>query len=235
VTVPKIVGIENRIRRGTARRGRAQSGRRVQLVDQRLRRANGASVGLRGRVRPGATPRGSRGDGAQPPEIETISSTRCSPTAARYYVDHAHPEYSTPECADPLEATLFDKAGERILARSMEAARRLLPRGRRSSSTRTTATARATSTVRTRTISSTANVPVRRSGPQLIPWFRDPPGVHGRGQGRCRERREACDYRSVSAPTFRRGGRARDHVEAPESSTRATNRTPIRRSTAAST
>jgi proteasome accessory factor A len=48
---------------------------------------------------------------------------------ARYYVDHAHPEYSTPECADAFEATLFDKAGERILARSMEAARRLLPQG----------------------------------------------------------------------------------------------------------
>ena len=48
---------------------------------------------------------------------------------ARYYVDHAHPEYSTPECATPMEVTLFDKAGERILARSMDAARRLLPAG----------------------------------------------------------------------------------------------------------
>ncbi len=48
---------------------------------------------------------------------------------ARYYVDHAHPEYSTPECADALELVCADKAGERILARSMQAARRLLGPG----------------------------------------------------------------------------------------------------------
>src|SRR5919206_572454 len=45
------------------------------------------------------------------------------------YVDHAHPEYSTPECADALELVLADKAGERVLARSMLAARRLLEPG----------------------------------------------------------------------------------------------------------
>ena len=50
---------------------------------------------------------------------------------ARFYVDHAHPEYSTPECADPLEATLFDKAGEAIIFRAASAARRFLPEGQR--------------------------------------------------------------------------------------------------------
>ena len=35
---------------------------------------------------------------------------------ARFYVDHAHPEYSSPECSDPLQAALYDKAGERVLA-----------------------------------------------------------------------------------------------------------------------
>ena len=48
---------------------------------------------------------------------------------ARYYVDHAHPEYSTPECSNALELVCADKAGERILARSMLAARRLLDAG----------------------------------------------------------------------------------------------------------
>ena len=32
---------------------------------------------------------------------------------ARLYVDHAHPEYSTPEVTDPRDAVLWDKAGER--------------------------------------------------------------------------------------------------------------------------
>ena len=34
---------------------------------------------------------------------------------ARLYVDHAHPEYSAPECTDPLSAVLWDKAGERVM------------------------------------------------------------------------------------------------------------------------
>src|SRR3954464_896381 len=34
---------------------------------------------------------------------------------ARLYVDHAHPEYSTPEVTTPLDAVRFDKAGERIM------------------------------------------------------------------------------------------------------------------------
>ncbi len=42
------------------------------------------------------------------------------PNGARYYVDHAHPEYSTPECLSPRELVVHDKAGERILERSME-------------------------------------------------------------------------------------------------------------------
>ncbi len=48
---------------------------------------------------------------------------------ARYYVDHAHPELSTPECADALTAVPYDRAGELILERSMAAASRLLPEG----------------------------------------------------------------------------------------------------------
>ncbi|MEX2588356.1 MAG: depupylase/deamidase Dop [Actinomycetota bacterium] len=50
---------------------------------------------------------------------------------ARYYVDHAHPEYSTPECSNALDLVIHDKAGERILADSMEAAGRSLPPGSR--------------------------------------------------------------------------------------------------------
>jgi proteasome accessory factor A len=34
---------------------------------------------------------------------------------ARLYVDHAHPEYSTPECTNPRDAVIWDKAGERIM------------------------------------------------------------------------------------------------------------------------
>src|SRR5829696_7816183 len=41
------------------------------------------------------------------------------PNGARYYVDHAHPEYSTPECLSARALVVHDKAGERILERSL--------------------------------------------------------------------------------------------------------------------
>jgi proteasome accessory factor PafA2 len=34
---------------------------------------------------------------------------------ARLYVDHAHPEYSTPEVTNPRDAVIWDKAGERVM------------------------------------------------------------------------------------------------------------------------
>ena len=34
---------------------------------------------------------------------------------ARLYVDHAHPEYSSPEVTNPLDAVRWDKAGERVM------------------------------------------------------------------------------------------------------------------------
>ncbi len=41
---------------------------------------------------------------------------------ARLYVDHAHPEYSSPEVTNPFDAVLWDKAGERIMARAAQLA-----------------------------------------------------------------------------------------------------------------
>jgi proteasome accessory factor A len=51
------------------------------------------------------------------------------PNGSRYYVDHAHPEYSSPECSNARDAVVWDKAGERILEQSMDAARHLMPHG----------------------------------------------------------------------------------------------------------
>src|SRR5262249_52505398 len=53
------------------------------------------------------------------------------PNGARYYVDHAHPEYSTPECSTPRSLVVHDKAGERILERSVQEVERVLPTGTR--------------------------------------------------------------------------------------------------------
>ncbi len=70
--------------------------------------------------------RGTTPAGAYPPEVETHLVNAVLTNGARYYVDHAHPECSTPECADALEVVTWDRAAEEILRRSMEAARALL-------------------------------------------------------------------------------------------------------------
>jgi proteasome accessory factor PafA2 len=66
---------------------------------------------------------------AEPPEDESGLVNVILPNGSRYYVDHAHPEYSSPECSNARDAVIWDKAGERILEDSIHAARDLLPDG----------------------------------------------------------------------------------------------------------
>jgi Pup amidohydrolase len=73
--------------------------------------------------------RGFTAETALAPEVETHLVNAVLTNGARYYVDHAHPELSTPECADPRSVVVFDKAAEVILQRSMRAATALLPPG----------------------------------------------------------------------------------------------------------
>lgn len=77
-----------------------------------------------------APDRDARGDHpveAFAPPVETHLVNTVLTNGARYYVDHAHPEYSSPECATAHQAVLYDRAGEEILKASMQAARGLLP------------------------------------------------------------------------------------------------------------
>jgi proteasome accessory factor PafA2 len=67
----------------------------------------------------------------QPVDEELGLANVILPNGARYYVDHAHPEYSTPECAGPRELVVHDKAGELVLERSMDAVQAMLPPGER--------------------------------------------------------------------------------------------------------
>jgi proteasome accessory factor A len=78
---------------------------------------------------PARDARGFVREPAMAPEIETHLVNAVLTNGARYYVDHAHPEFSGPECSTAWEAILYDKAGEAILAQSVEAAARLLPPG----------------------------------------------------------------------------------------------------------
>ena len=62
------------------------------------------------------------------PEIDYQMVNRVLTNGARFYVDHAHPEYSSPECTTATDAVIYDLAGEVILQRAMSRAREMLAR-----------------------------------------------------------------------------------------------------------
>ncbi len=138
MALAKVLGIETEfgiIVRGGESNPIAASSVLINAYVQELARA-GAAPSAAPRIgwdfedeHPGNDARGFSADAANPPEVETHLVNAVLTNGARYYVDHAHPELSTPECADPRSIVVYDRAAERILQRSMAAAEALLPEG----------------------------------------------------------------------------------------------------------
>ena len=80
---------------------------------------------------PGRDARGFGFEDSFPGEAETGLVNVVLTNGARLYVDHAHPEYAAPESYDPLEAALYEKAGEVIMARAAESTQVLLAQDQR--------------------------------------------------------------------------------------------------------
>ena len=78
---------------------------------------------------PGHDARGFAVDDLLAPDIETNLVNSVLTNGARYYVDHAHPEISTPECLTALEVVRYDRAAEAIIRESMATAAAHLPEG----------------------------------------------------------------------------------------------------------
>ena len=78
---------------------------------------------------PGYDARGFVLEDAFPPEVETHLVNSVLTNGARYYVDHAHPEVSTPECTGATQVVLYDRAAEEIIRASAQAANEKLPPG----------------------------------------------------------------------------------------------------------
>ncbi len=136
----KILGIETEF--GIIHRGRGESNPiaassvLINAYVNSLERSGVAGGGTTPRVgwdfvdeTPSNDARGLSLLGAMAPEVETHLVNAVLTNGARYYVDHAHPELSSPECADPLSIVLYDRAAELILIDSMRAASRTLPEG----------------------------------------------------------------------------------------------------------
>src|SRR5437763_1533848 len=69
-------------------------------------------------------------DKHRPLSFEEIKSDLVLSNGARFYNDHAHPEYSTPECTTLRQIVAQDKAGERILEECARRRNKQLPEGR---------------------------------------------------------------------------------------------------------
>ena len=82
---------------------RARRARWDYEVESPLRDARGFDLGV-----PGVP--------APEPEVDDLGAANVILTnGARLYVDHAHPEYSTPEVTNARDVVIWDKAGERIM------------------------------------------------------------------------------------------------------------------------
>ena len=154
-----------------------------------------------------------------PPEVETHLVNAVLTNGARYYVDHAHPELSTPECADARVGGRV-RQGRRADPAAVDGGGRpaRCRRARRSSSTRTTPTARATATAATRTTSWTGRCRSAGSSRHVMPHFITRQIFTGAGKVGSRGERRL--HRGGAVPAhpagrlLRGGGRARDHAEA---------------------
>lgn len=80
---------------------------------------------------PLADARGFQVDGEKytPNHQENLARNKTLLNGARYYVDHAHPEYSCPEVTNARDLVIHEKAGERVAEISRREATALLPEG----------------------------------------------------------------------------------------------------------
>ena len=65
-------------------------------------------------------------DAHRPFSFHDMKSDLVLPNGARFYNDHTHPEYSTPECRTLRDLLVQDRAGERIVLRAAERRNRAL-------------------------------------------------------------------------------------------------------------
>ena len=65
------------------------------------------------------------GEKERPTQDQNLGLNKPLENGGRLYVDGAHPEYSTPECTNPRDIVIYEKAGERLMQLCMENANRI--------------------------------------------------------------------------------------------------------------
>jgi proteasome accessory factor PafA2 len=133
MAVPKICGIETEygiVVRGAESNPVTASSQLINAYVAATAARRGGAVGWDFEdEHPTTDARGFTIDTSMAPEVETTLVNAVLTNGARYYVDHAHPEISTPEVSNARDAVRFDRAAEEIVRVSMEYARPLLRDG----------------------------------------------------------------------------------------------------------
>lgn len=104
------VGSSKQVGASTGARGTVPTTSDTSVPDVSVLDGQGPAPGRDVGLDPSAEARPTVEDYDDPGAATTILAN-----GARLYVDHAHPEYSSPEVTNPRDAVLWDKAGERVM------------------------------------------------------------------------------------------------------------------------
>jgi proteasome accessory factor A len=121
---------------------------------------------------------------------------------ARFYVDHAHPEYSSPETTNPRDCVIWDRAGERILNLSRSRAEAASPPEQRILIYKNNTDSKGNSYGTHENYLMDRRVPFARIVQHLMPFFATRQIFTGAGKVGAENNTEHCDYQISQRADF---------------------------------
>ncbi|OGK88882.1 MAG: proteasome accessory factor PafA2 [Candidatus Rokubacteria bacterium GWC2_70_16] len=121
---------------------------------------------------------------------------------ARFYVDHAHPEYSSPETTNPRDCVVWDKAGERIVNLSRSRAEAVSPPEQRILIYKNNTDSKGNSYGTHENYLMDRKVPFARIVQHLMPFFVSRQIFAGAGKVGAENNTEHCDYQISQRADF---------------------------------
>jgi proteasome accessory factor PafA2 len=121
---------------------------------------------------------------------------------ARFYVDHAHPEYSSPETTNPRDCVTWDKAGERILNLARSRAEAASPPEQRILIYKNNTDSKGNSYGTHENYLMDRRVPFARIVQHLMPFFVSRQVFTGAGKAGAENNTEHCEYQISQRADF---------------------------------
>ena len=121
---------------------------------------------------------------------------------ARFYVDHAHPEYSSPETTNPRDCVIWDRAGERILDLARTRAEAVSPPEQRILIYKNNTDSKGNSYGTHENYLMDRKVPFARIVQYLMPFFASRQIFTGSGKVGAENNTEHCDYQISQRADF---------------------------------